>query len=65
MAVGGCGLLLWVLLLLLVAGVVEGLKLPLRHAAIWRLYPVALLAPLAFFIGLQLLKLVFRRPVGE
>ena len=65
MAAGGCGLLLWVLLLLLVAGVVEGLQLPLRHAAIWRLYPVALLAPLAIFIGLQLLTLVFPRPVGE
>ncbi len=62
MAAGGCGMLLWVLLLLLVAGVVEGLKLPLRDTFIWRLWPVFLFAPLAVFLALQLLQLVFPHP---
>ena len=61
MAVGGCGMLLWVLTLLLIGGVVEGLELSIRETAIWSLWPVALLAPLAVFLALQLLQLLFER----
>ncbi len=59
MAAGGCAMLMWVLAMLLIAGVVEGLELPIRDMAIWRLYPLAIFLPLAFFLGLQLLQLVF------
>ena len=61
MAAGGCGMLLWVMLLLMIAGVVEGLQLPIRGTLLWRLWPFALIAPLAVFLGLQLLQLVFKR----
>jgi hypothetical protein len=59
MAVGGCAMLLWVLVLLLLAGIVEGLRLPLRETFVWLLWPVLLFAPLAFFLALQMLQLVF------
>jgi hypothetical protein len=65
MAVGGCGMLLWVLLMLLVAGVVEGLKLPLRDTNVWKLWPLALFLPLAIFLLAQLLRLVFARERRE
>ena len=55
MAAGGCGMLLWVLMLLLIAGVVEGLHLPLRETFIWRLWPVFLFVPLAVFLALSTL----------
>jgi hypothetical protein len=61
MAVGGCGMLLWVLLLMMIAGVVEGLRLPLRDTWIWQLWPVVVFAPLGVFLALQLLQLVFPR----
>jgi hypothetical protein len=60
MAAGGCGMLMWVLLLLMVAGLVEGLQLPIRNLAIWRLWPFFLFAPLVIFLALQLLQFVFR-----
>jgi hypothetical protein len=40
-------------------GIVDGLRLPLREMAIWRLWPGLLVAPLAVFLALQLLQLVF------
>jgi hypothetical protein len=61
MAAGGCGMLIWVLLCLLVVGIVEGLKIPLRDTAIWQLWPALMFAPLAVFLALQLLQLVFPR----
>ncbi len=61
MAAGGCAMLLWVVVLLMIAGVVEGLNLPLRETAVWGLWPLLLFAPLAIFLGLQLLQLVFPR----
>lgn len=60
MAAGGCGMLMWVLLLLLIAGLVEGLQLPIRNTILWRLWPAFLFAPLAVFLALQLLQFVFR-----
>jgi myo-inositol 2-dehydrogenase/D-chiro-inositol 1-dehydrogenase len=62
MAVGGCAMLVWVLSMLLMAGLVEGLQLPLRNTIVWRLWPLALILPLALFLLLQLLRLVFERP---
>ena len=59
MAAGGCGMLLWVILWLLVAGLVEGLQLPLREMTVWRVWPVLLFAPLLVFLALQLLQFVF------
>ncbi len=55
MAAGGCGMLMWVLLMLLVAGIVEGLKLPIRESTFWRLWSVVLFTPLGIFLLLQLL----------
>ncbi|MCP4192896.1 MAG: hypothetical protein GY768_19965 [Planctomycetaceae bacterium] len=57
MAAGGCGLLLWVMTMLLVAGVVEGLQLPIRDSFLWKLWPLVLFAPLGIFLFLQLLQL--------
>lgn len=59
MAAGGCGMLMWVLAMLFIAGIVEGLELPIREMAVWRLYPLAIFLPLLLFLGLQLLQLVF------
>ena len=57
MAAGGCGLLLWVMMLLLIAGIVEGLQLPFRDSFLWKLWPMMLFAPLGIFLLLQLLQL--------
>ncbi|MBN02037.1 MAG: hypothetical protein CMJ77_23270 [Planctomycetaceae bacterium] len=62
MAAGGCGLLLWVMFLLLVAGIVEGLQLPIRDSLFWRLWPVYLAAPLFIFLLMQLLQLAAAKP---
>ena len=59
MAAGGCGMLLWVMLLLMIGGVVEGLRLPIRDSAIWSLWPFALLLPLVVFLAMQLLQFLF------
>jgi hypothetical protein len=63
MAAGGCALLAWVLLCLIIAGIIEGLQLPIPTAALRRLWAVLLFAPLAVFLALQLLQLVFPRKV--
>ena len=67
MAIGGCGLLLFSSMFLLVAGIVEGLRLPFREHPLWRIWPVYLLVPLALFLLLQLLRFVFpgSEPGGE
>ena len=62
MAAGGCGLLLWVMVLLLVAGVVEGLRLPIRDNLFWRLWPVYLAAPLFIFLLMQLFQFAAAKP---
>lgn len=59
MAAGGCGMLMWVLAMLMLGGIVEGLDLPIRHWGLWRLFPLAIFSPLLVFLGLQLLQLVF------
>lgn len=61
MALGGCGLLSFGVILLLIAGVVEGLKLPLRNNALWQRWPLFLLVLVLVFLLLQLLQLVFQR----
>jgi hypothetical protein len=61
MAVGGCAMLMWVLGMLFLAGLVEGLQLPIRNSILWRLWPVALILPLVVFLFLQLLRLAFER----
>ncbi len=57
MAAGGCLLLLWVLMLLVAASVIEGLRIgsPL-FGKIWILL---LAGPLVLFLGLQLLQFAF------
>jgi len=67
MAIGGCGLLLFSSMFLLIAGIVEGLQLPLREHPLWRIWPVYLLVSLALFLLLQLLRFVFpaSEPSGE
>ncbi|MDG2385575.1 MAG: hypothetical protein P8N76_28155 [Pirellulaceae bacterium] len=59
MAAGGCGLLLWVMTMLLIAGIVEGLQLPIRDSFLWKLWPLILFAPLGIFLFLQLFQLAF------
>ncbi len=61
MAMGGCLLLLGALGVVLVATIVEGLRLPLRDWAVWRYWPIYLLAPIAAFLMLQLLQLVVKK----
>jgi hypothetical protein len=61
MAMGGCLLLVGALGMLLIATVVEGLRLPMRDWAVWRYWPIYLLAPIAVFLMLQLLQLVVRK----
>lgn len=61
MAVGGCLLLMVAFGALLLATIVEGLQLPLRNWAVWRYWPVYLLAPIVVFLLLQLLQLVIKR----
>jgi hypothetical protein len=59
MAAGGCLLLMATLMLLFLVAVVDGLRLPVRDWAVWRIWPVALLVLLGLFLILQLFKLVF------
>jgi len=59
MAAGGCAMLFWVLAMLMVAGLVDAMQLPIRDTAWWRLFPVVIFLPLGCFLGLQLLQLVF------
>ena len=61
MAMGGCLLLLGALGVVLVATIVEGLRLPLRDWAAWRYWPVYLLVPIGVFLLLQLLQLVVKK----
>jgi hypothetical protein len=37
------------------------LRLPLRQSQIWRLWPIALIVPLAIFLGLQFLQTVIQK----
>lgn len=62
MASGGCMLLMLILLAVFVVALVEGLQLPLRNSTIWRLWPLALIVPLAAFLGLQFLQAVIQKP---
>ena len=55
MAAGGCAMLMWVLFMLMVAGIVEGLKLPIRESTFWQLWSAILFTPLVIFLLLQLL----------
>ncbi len=59
MAAGGCAMLFWVLAMLMVAGLVDAMQLSIRESVWWRFFPVAIFLPLGFFLGLQLLQLVF------
>jgi len=59
MAIGGCGLLFFASGFLLLAAIIEGLRLPFRHHVLWKIWPLYLLTPLALFLTLQLLKFVF------
>jgi hypothetical protein len=65
MAMGGCLLLLTALAAVLVAVVVEGLRLPLRNWPLWKLWPVWLLAPIVAFLLLQLLQLAIKRDTPD
>jgi hypothetical protein len=61
MAMGGCLLLVMAAGAVLVATIVEGLRLPIRNWPAWRLWPVYLLAPIGVFLLLQLLQLAIKR----
>jgi hypothetical protein len=65
MAMGGCLLLLGALGVVLVATIVEGLRLPLRDWAAWRYWPVYLLVPIGVFLLLQLLQLVVKKEAPD
>lgn len=62
MASAGCLLLFLILFAVFVVVLVEGLRLPLRESVIWRLWPLALIVPLAIFLGLQFLQTVIQKP---
>lgn len=62
MASAGCLLLMISLGALFVVALVEGLQLPLRNSTIWRLWPLALVLPMAAFLGLQFLQTVIQKP---
>jgi hypothetical protein len=62
MASAGCLLLFLILFAVFVVALVEGLRLPLRDSALWRLWPLALIVPLAIFLGLQFLQTVIQKP---
>jgi predicted dehydrogenase len=62
MASAGCLLLFLTLFAVFIVALVEGLRLPLRESAIWRLWPIALILPLAGFLGLQFLQTVIQKP---
>jgi hypothetical protein len=61
MAMGGCLLLVGALGVVLLAAIVEGLRLPVRDWAVWRFWPVYLLAPFGVFLVLQLLQLLVKK----
>jgi hypothetical protein len=61
MASAGCLLLCVILCAVFVVALVEGLRLPLRQSQIWRLWPIALIVPLAIFLGLQFLQTVIQK----
>jgi hypothetical protein len=61
MAMGGCLLLMMAVAVVCIATVVEGLRLPVRGWAAWRMWPVLLLAPIVVFLVLQLLHLAVKR----
>ena len=61
MAVGGCLLLSMALLVVFVATVVEGLRLPLRDWQVWKYWPIYLLVPVVVFLLLQLLQFAIKR----
>jgi hypothetical protein len=62
MASAGCLLLFLILFAVFIVALVEGLRLPLRDSAIWRLWPLGLILPLALFLGLQFLQTVIQKP---
>jgi hypothetical protein len=61
MAMGGCLMLVGALGVVFLATIVEGLRLPLRDWAVWRYWPLYLLAPIVVFLMLQLLQLVVKK----
>ncbi len=40
---------------------VEGLDLPIRQTGFWKNWPIVLMAPIAVFLGLQFLRMLFPR----
>jgi predicted dehydrogenase len=60
MSMGGCVLLLGVLVIVILAALVEGLQLPARNWPLWRLWPLYLLVSIVAFLLLQLFKLAVR-----
>jgi hypothetical protein len=65
MAMGGCLILLFAIGLLMVASVVEGLRLPIRGWPLWRAWPFLLLAPIVVFLLLQLLRFIAKDSGGR
>jgi hypothetical protein len=66
MAMGGCLLLVMAVLVLFLAVIVEGLRLPMRSWPLWRLWPFYLLVLIGGFLLLQLLQLAVKRePSGS
>jgi hypothetical protein len=61
MAMGGCLMLVGALAVVFLATIVEGLRLPLRDWAVWRYWPLYLLAPIVVFLMLQLLQVVVKK----
>lgn len=61
MAMGGCLMLVGALGVVFLATIVEGLRLPLRDWAVWRYWPLYLLAPIVVFLMLQLLQVVVKK----
>jgi hypothetical protein len=61
MAMGGCLVLVVAVCAVLLAALIDGLQLPVRNWPLWRLWPIFLLAPIAFFLLLQLLQLAIKR----
>jgi hypothetical protein len=65
MAMGGCLLLVLAICVLLLVTLVEGLQLPLRNLAAWRLWPLYLLMPIGAFLLLQFLGLALGAPTRD
>jgi hypothetical protein len=61
MAIGGCLMLVFAMAVLLLATIVEGLRLPMRDWPMWRPWPFYLLLPIVAFLLLQLLQLAIKR----